>query len=643
MNRAIKQLPVKLANQIAAGEVIERPSSVVKELIENAIDAGASEIVIELDHGGKARILVRDNGFGIDKSELKLALEPHATSKIYSLSELEAIDSMGFRGEALASIASVSKFKMTSKSVKSDDAWVFDPQKDGEHPLPASHPVGTGVEVEALFHNTPARRKFLKAERTEYAHIDELLKKFLLCHFQMAFTLIHNGKEVKRFPVADTPLKQQKRIGKICGERFIEHALVIDEQGMGMQLSGWIAKPEFSKSRRDLQYFYVNGRIVKDKLIAHAIQQAYRDVLHHERYPAFILYFNIDPTGVDVNVHPTKHEVRFREARLVHDFLFSKLHHTLAKTTPKKTEPASQADVVQNEKDGEHYKKSPASVISGLRPETAVALYGQVVAKGAEEPNTFEEVATLCEVKTNDQPVEAFLKDRWQDARQMTMPLSPPLSQAAVMPQVPSDETRQASQEGHDCPLGFALAQLHGIYILAQAAEGLVVVDMHAAHERVLYEKIKTAWHEKAMMSQKLLLPLTFELSSVLVATFELHHAILDNLGFAIAALGENTVVVREIPVYLNNRDIAELVKQIAETLEAFGQTQETEIYLNRILATMACHKAVRAHDALSLAEMNYLLRAMEKTDRADQCNHGRPTWVKLSIAELDKLFMRGQ
>ncbi|WP_151194462.1 DNA mismatch repair endonuclease MutL [Cysteiniphilum sp. JM-1] len=653
MSRRIKVLSTELANQIAAGEVVERPSSIVKELFENALDAGATEIILELEHGGKEKILIRDNGSGIEKDDLPLTLMPHATSKIYSLEELEAISSMGFRGEALASIGSIAKVKITSRTAQDEHAWCVDNQL-GNELIPASHPIGTTIEVAEVFYNTLARRKFLKAERTEYVHIDELLKKFMLCHFNVALTVWHNGKEVKSYLVADTPQKQQQRIADICGDEFIDNALLIQAEAMDLQLYGWVAKPQFSKSRADLQYFYVNGRIIKDKLIAHAIKQAYKDVLHHQRYPAFILFFNIDPHAVDVNVHPTKHEVRFRESRLVHDFLFAKIHHALADTKPQLPELSE----TENDVDSLTFSiadKPSAPPNQNWRDKTQYAdhlrsdhrnnmtLYEQLINQ-KEEAQSFE--------NTND--IEALHKvelqtpqDKWQDATQLAMPLViDEVTEATVDQNVTMTEIMTKAmpvKEAKTYPLGFALAQVHGIFILSQTEDGLIIVDMHAAHERVLYEKVKALWARHESVSQVLLLPLTFEISPVLLDVLDAHEELLNKLGFEYSALGEKTLVIRAIPVYLKNNHIESLVMEIANSLKVSGKAKPMDDYIHAILATISCHKAVRAHDQITIEEMNQLLRDMEHTARADQCNHGRPTWVKMTVNDLDKLFMRGK
>ncbi|MFZ9034528.1 MAG: DNA mismatch repair endonuclease MutL [Francisellaceae bacterium] len=664
--RPIRVLSVELANQIAAGEVVERPSSVIKELIENAIDAGADDITVLLDNGGKQSIKITDNGFGIHPDDLALTLMPHATSKVYSLEELEAINSMGFRGEALASIASIAKVKIISKTPDQATAFCLDNQLCDKI-LPRSHPQGTTIEVDELFYNTPARRQFLKTDRTEYAHIDELIRKFLLCHFQLSLRLIHNGKELKYYSVADTLEKQKQRIESICGQEFMENALLIDEQYESMRLWGWVAKPDFSKARADLQYFYVNGRIIKDKLVAHAIKQAYRDVLHHQRYPAFVLYFAIDPTLIDVNVHPTKHEVRFRQSRTVHDFLFGKIHKALS-ITRSKTLTDTQLDSphlsLSDSVQAIHFE-APDPVKAELDTIETLAVKSQNQAskpdfqKGDFWQKEIKNAASYAKnnalyrqiINVVDDDVrekisdEADYEKRWQKGLQSDV-------LADTMPQInhfalEHGKTTEFDQRAHSpkktFPLGFAVAQLHGIYILSQCQDGMIIVDMHAAHERVLYEAVKKSWRDQQLMSQQLLVPITQPMSAEALSVLEEYQDLISRMGFVIERFGEQDLVIRAIPVYLNNRDIGYLLIQIAEDLRQFGHSKEDEIYLHRVLATISCHKAVRAHDILSLEEMNHLLRQMEETERSDQCNHGRPTWIRLTINELDKLFMRGQ
>lgn len=626
--RSIKILPTQLANQIAAGEVVERPSSVVKELFENALDAGATEIILELEAGGKALIRIRDNGSGIPKQDLPLTMYPHATSKIYSLEELEAIASMGFRGEALASISSVAKVVISSKTADQDQAYAVR-YDTPEQARVAAHPVGTTVEVAALFYNTPARRKFLKSDATEYAHIDTLVKRFLLCHFEVSVRVIHNGKETRYFPIADTPQLQQQRIESLCGDEFTDHAVMIDQESDDMRLWGWVAEPAFSRSKADIQYFYVNGRMVKDKLIAHAIKQAYKDVLHHQRYPAFVLYFSIDPTAVDVNVHPTKSEVRFREGQRVHSFLFGKIHKALS-SKPEREDDITHLSFGQPNQarfDASHLATATASNHHKSAHSTLAQMQAYKALREKADPWAEAEQASLRLPKVS--------------TPNMT-PVDTAQHQVNALQETPLCSPDQTSEECH-YPLGFAIAQLHGVYILSQTNSGLIVVDMHAAHERILYEKIKQSWHQHTPLAQPLLVPLTCHMSLEELATIEANMPLFEKLGFELGLLGAQTLVVRQIPIYLRNQDIAELLTNMAHDIDISGQSQQAEAYLNQMLATMACHRAVRANDQLSLDQMNHILREMEQTERAGQCNHGRPTWVEVSMADLDKLFMRGQ
>ena len=652
MSRRIKVLTTELANQIAAGEVVERPSSIVKELFENALDGGATEIILELEHGGKEKIVIRDNGSGIEKEDLPLTLLAHATSKIYSLEELEAINSMGFRGEALASIGAISKVKITSKTAQEQHAWCVDNRLSGEL-IPGSSPIGTTIEVAEVFYNTPVRRKFLKAERTEYLHIDDLLKKFMLCYFNVELRVWHNGKEVKSYAVADTPQKQQQRIADICGNEFIDNALLIQAESMGLQLYGWIAKPRFSKSRADLQYFYVNGRVIKDKLVAHAIKQAYKDVLHHQRYPAFILFFNIDPHSVDVNVHPTKHEVRFRDSLMVHNFLFAKIHHALADTKPQLPEQAQ----VDNEVKALSFSKPDKGSVQVNTYWDDNNLYSQL--SKVNHINDMPLYQKLLKQKDNTQSFKAINNfgdeievlgnigsEVSQDVRQLSRPLVIHQVNESIAEQnniVKDIDVATALKSANFYPLGFALAQVHGIFILSQTKDGLIIVDMHAAHERVLYEKVKDLWTKHEVVSQMLLLPFTFEINPGLFDVLQTHEKLLNKLGFEYSALGEKTIVIRTIPVYLKNKHIESLIMDIANSLKVTGKAKPMDDYLHAILARISCHKAVRAHDQITISEMNQLLRDMEHTAKADQCNHGRATWVKMTMNDLNKLFMRGK
>lgn len=652
--RKIKVLSTQLANQISAGEVVERPSSVAKELIENAIDAGASEIILEFDHGGKERIQIRDNGVGIEKDDLLLALRSHASSKISSLEELECVKSMGFRGQALSSIASLSKMKIISRTLKSDHGWCIDNQNIN-NPLPEAHPVGTTIIVESLFYNVPARRRFLKSEKIEYHHTDNLVKKFLLCYFDLALTQIHNGKLSKSFIIADTEEKKNKRVTSLCPDAFIENSLVVNEEDAGLKLQGWIAKPIFSRLRGDLQYFYVNGRNIKDKLITYAIKKGYKDVLHHKHYPAFILYLSIDPSAVDVNVHPTKQEVRFRDARLVYNFLFEKIHQVLANTKPK-----SFSDIHSETSSAIQKLNVLIRYDVGSKPN-----FSQINKSNYNDVSSFSKEIVpkkkldqdLAKIINSDVLSNNFFKESkayekvknfWDTVTKTDMSFNL-LQNPKILKKFGNNILRSPGiketevDNMKDYPLGFAIGQLYGIYILSQSRKSLVIVDMHAAHERVLYEKVKTLWADNSVISQNLLMPLIFNIQPLWLSALEDNQDLLYRLGFYFSVLGNTTLAVREIPVYLNNNDIPFLLERIAADLLVFGTSSCVEDYLHRILATMSCHKAFRANDILSIEEMNYLLRAMENTDRANQCNHGRPTWIEITISELDKLFMRGQ
>ena len=615
--RKIKELPPQLIDQIAAGEVITRPSSVVKELIENAIDAKATEITLTLDHGGKELIKIHDNGFGIDQNDLTIAMKRHTSSKIYSLKELECIQSLGFRGEALSSISSVSKVKIISKTDKSKHGWLIDNQNIKE-PLPQAHSTGTTVLVESLFHNTPARRKFLKTERTEYLHIDKLLKKFLLYHFNVSMTLIHNGKIIKKFLIADTMEKKQKRIASICTDNFIKNALTINETKMDCKIQGWISKPQFSRSRGDLQHFYVNGRNIRDKLISHAIKQSYKNILHKLDYPSFILYFSIDPSDVDINVHPTKQELRFRNSHTVYDFLFSKINRTLENNKSNST-----YQTIDINKNSNFVNKNDST---------------QVMQSMSEKNDDVKKNIISC--STQDIWLNAFKKNISPDTLMKNFDL-PGYQKTISTSKTINLEKSSTASNYHS--LGFAIGQLNGIYILSQTKKGLIIVDIHAAHERILYEKIKKIWLNKSVISQKLLIPLTFQMPPLLLNTLEVYHKLLYKLGFDFSTLGETTIAVREIPIYINDNNVSLLLYNIAKDLKTFGTSKQIENYLHQITATISCHKAFRANEKLSISEMNYLLRTMEKTHRSDRCCHGRPSWIEINMLELDKLFMRGK
>jgi DNA mismatch repair protein MutL len=589
---AIRPLPPELVNQIAAGEVIERPASVVKELAENSLDAGAHRIDVEVEQGGMRLIRVRDDGMGIAADELPLALAPHATSKIASFDDLIRVASMGFRGEALASIASVSRLSITSRRAGDDHATRLEAQ-GARLAQPASHPVGTTIEVRDLFHAVPARRKFLRAERTEFGRIDELVRSLALARADVEFRLIHNGKPVRMLkPAADEPAQLQ-RAGDLLGEAFAQNCLRIEHAVAGLRLSGWIGLPTASRTQADQQYFHVNGRLVRDRSVAHAVRQAYEDVLYHGRHPAFVLFLELDPAAVDVNVHPAKREVRFRDARLIHDFMFHALH-----------------DAVAGTRAGE--RTGPASL---SRP---------AVAPGRGALGTREPDPLLLGLGVREAPADAYA----------TLLGERPSAVPAPLPE---------TQPGEAPPLGYALAQLAGIYVLAENAQGLVLVDMHAAHERVTYEKLKAARDARAVRAQHLLVPEAVAVSEREAAAAEEFAETLAAYGLELDRSGPRQVTVRRIPAMLDGADAAQLARDVLGELAEHGNSRRLEELQNELLSTMACHGSVRAHRRLTVPEMNALLREMEATERSGQCNHGRPTWTQLSVAELDKLFLRGR
>lgn len=584
----IQQLPGHLINQIAAGEVVERPASVVKELVENSLDAGAGDIHLDILAGGGKLIRVRDNGSGIDKAELALALARHATSKINSLEDLEAVVSLGFRGEALPSIASVARLVLVSRAAGTDSAWQV--EADGGEitsPRPAAHPQGTTVEVHDLFYNTPARRRFLRTERTEFGHIEKWLRRLALSRPDVAFTLTHNRRAVLQLPAAGTAEQRLRRIAKICGEALAEHALYLERETEGIALSGWIGLPTYNRSQPDQQYWFVNGRSINDKTLSHAARHAYRDVLFHGRFPAYVLNLTVDPTAVDANAHPAKHEVRFRDGRRVHGVVSQAIETALGDTRPG-AHAAAPASIAGHASSGQRSMPLP---ISGYAGPAAVreALAGYDALSGA---------ATALRMDT---------------------------------------------EPGDIPPLGFALAQLSGVYILAENRDGLIVVDMHAAHERITYEKLKRSFDDKALVRQPLLVPVSIAVAESEADLVEHSTTGLEQIGLVIDRAGPTSLVVREVPALLKGTDVESLLRDLLADLAQSGQSNRVEDVSHDYLATMACHHSIRANRLLSLDEMNALLREMESTDRADQCNHGRPTWTAISMAELDRLFLRGQ
>ena len=595
MNR-INLLDQKLANQIAAGEVVERPASIVKELIENSLDARANKITVEVEQGGVKLIRIQDDGSGILKQDLALALHRHATSKIKKIGDLENINSLGFRGEALASISSVSRVSLLSKAREGeyDAGWQIDVEGNVAHKslVPVSHAEGTTIEVRDLFFNTPARRKFLKKERTEFSKIDEIIKRLALSRFDVHVSLRHNQKIIYNLLPAKSDSEKQRRVGLLCGSKFVENSILIDTDRAGLKLWGWVGLATFSRSQGDLQYFYVNGRSVKDKLVTHAVKQAYRDVLFHGRHPAYVLFLELDPSLVDVNVHPTKHEVRFRDSRFVHDFLFSSLYKSLSEVKPAdQLETSKELDQLNsafdlpqkmNESNDGRFNQSALSLVDGERN---------------------------------------FLESSDK-----------------------SDDFSRAEDQRTDVPpLGYAVAQLHGVFILAQNDRGLVIVDTHAAHERITYERMKRALADEGLKTQTLLVPISIALSRTEVDYAEDNKTALLELGLEIEKVSDEALVVRKVPALLRDSDIEQLVRDVISDLIKFGTTDLINSKQDDLLSTMACHGSVRANRQLTIQEMNALLRDMETTERSGQCNHGRPTWVFKSLAELDKLFLRGR
>lgn len=630
--RKIKLLSPRLANQIAAGEVVERPSSVIKELLENSLDAGATRLEIDIEEGGIKLMRVRDNGGGIDKDDLPLALSRHATSKIYELDDLEAVATLGFRGEALASISSVARLALISSTNEESAGWqVVAEGRDMETQLsPAPHPRGTTVEVRDLFFNTPARRKFLRTDKTEYTHLEDVVKRLALSRFDVAFNLRHNGRAIYSWRAGDSQLEQERRVAQVCGPAFMENAVHIEMERNGLRLWGWVAQPTFSRSQADLQHFYVNGRSIRDKLVSHAVRQAYQDVLYHGRHPAFVLYLEVDPSSVDVNVHPTKHEVRFRDNRSVHDFIYSSLHHALANVRPEDTLAKRESEGSA----GENIVVNPfaLSATKSIQGITAGEFKGQ-------ESMGFRAAAGATNYssgyQSNYQPTSISpnaVREQMAGYGELHRPANPTAIYA--MPESGNEDIP---------PLGYAIAQLKGIYILAENAQGLIVVDMHAAHERITYERMKESFACGGIQTQPLLVPESIAVSQKEADCAENFYEIFKSLGFELQRAGPETLLIRQLPVILNRAKVEQLVRDVLSDLIEHGSSERIQHHINEILGTMACHGSVRANRRLTIPEMNALLRDMEATERSGQCNHGRPTWLLQSLDELDKLFMRGQ
>ncbi len=582
----IQQLPSHLVNQIAAGEVVERPASVVKELIENSLDAGARSVQIDVVAGGQKLIRIRDDGKGIVRDELELALARHATSKIASLDDLEAVASLGFRGEALPSIASVARLSICSRAKGADLSWRVEADAGKiSTPAPAAHPEGTTVEVHDLFYNTPARRRFLRTERTEYGHIEKWVRRLALSRPEVAFALTNNRRTVLNLPAATDEEQRRQRIAKLCGEKFAEQCVYIDRETEGIALSGWIGLPTFNRSQPDLQYWFVNGRSISDKTLSHAVRHAYRDVLFHGRYPAYVLDLTLDPAGVDANAHPAKHEVRFRDGRRVHGVISQAIEIALKDTRP------------------------------GGRNVSPIPMTRDVA---------FNQGAMPLPTGRSSSAVRETL--------------------AAYRSMAAAPQYLERPEQADDIPpLGFAVAQIAGAYILAENREGMVIVDMHAAHERIVYEKLKQGYEGRDLVRQPLLVPEGISVAESEAELVERSQSLLGKLGLIVDRSGPTSVTVREMPALLKNADVESMLRDVLADLSETGRSSRIDDVSDDYLATMACHHSIRANRRLTIDEMNALLREMEQTERSDQCNHGRPTWTTITLAELDRLFLRGR
>jgi len=652
--RAILQLPDQLISQIAAGEVVERPASVVKELLENALDAGASSLRITLDEGGVKRIMIVDDGCGIPPAELPLALLRHATSKIRSLAELEAVASLGFRGEALASIASVAELFITSRTAACAHATRIDAQTGAISP--AAGTIGTTMEVRELYFNTPARRKFLKSEQTELGHCLEVIRRVALSRPEIAISVIHNGKAVEHWNASDP----STRVAKILGEVFATAHLPLDERAGPLAVYGCAGLPTASRGRADQQYFFVNGRFVRDKLLTHAVRAAYEDVLHGNRYPSYVLFLDLPPESVDVNVHPSKIEVRFRDSRSIHQYVFHAVQRALARNAGASPETTAGGHAAQLQ---------PTGIASfSARPYAGAGLAGM----GTGSLNDSTPGSGPGSGQRNDNGTNWLRQSRMT---QGNLPVAQPLalydalfgrrdvnagtpqgstlaagvtSAEAYSPNQASAPLYAAMPGAPDAvedsqPLGFALGQIHGIYVLAQNAQGLIIVDMHAAHERILYEQFKNSLADRAIAVQPLLIPVTMTVDALEMGVVEEEREVLDALGFDLAILSPGSIAIRAVPALLKDADLQSLARAVISDLQAYGGSRVLTERQHELLGTLACHHAVRANRRLTLDEMNGLLRQMEATERGDQCNHGRPTWFQLTLGDLDRLFMRGQ
>ncbi|MBX2846673.1 MAG: DNA mismatch repair endonuclease MutL [Acidiferrobacterales bacterium] len=622
----INQLDPRLVNQIAAGEIIERPASIIKELIENALDAGASRIEVEVEKAGIKRIKVSDNGHGILKQDLAMALSRHATSKIVSMEDLECVASLGFRGEALPSIASVTRLTIQSREQSSDQAWLVSSDGDNkaDNASPVAHPVGTTIEARDLFYNTPVRRKFLRTETTEYKHIDQVVRRMALSRFDVEFMLINNGRTTLHLPAVafDDP----RRIKTVCGDNVPDNCLYFDEQGDGKRLYGWLGLPSFSRSQADMQYFYLNGRLIRDKTVIHAVRLGYRDVLFHGRHPIYVMYLEMDPGVVEVNVHPTKHEVRFNDSRDVHGFIFRAIQSQMS---------ASAGAVGSLQVDADSGAASPKPINPNA---SSTQITAQSSLKYADKEGSTVNRAYHAPEKLTPQMVQEQLN------------AYKTIGESAFRPanSMPADNSRDGDSHStreteSSPPLGYALAQLKGIYILAENADGLILVDMHAAHERITYERLKHNMQESGIAQQPLLVPVTIRVSAGEMQAWQTQTDVFSKLGLDVEQLDEQVLIIRSVPELLAEADVSQLVRDVLSDLVVYENSDRLEETIHELLSSMACHGSVRANRLLSLAEMNALLRDMEITERSGQCNHGRPTWVQMSLAQLDGWFKRGQ
>lgn len=614
---AIHKLPEVLINQIAAGEVVERPASVLKELMENSLDAGSRAMEVHLAQGGVKQMRITDDGCGISKDDLALALERHATSKIATLEDLEAVGTMGFRGEALAAISSVARTRITSRAEGAAHAWKVTERE--RTPVPAALNAGTVVEVEDLYYNTPARRKFLKSESTEFGHCDDVFRRIALARPDVGFQLHHNGRLTLRLAAGDA----ERRAREILGDDFMANARRVEVESGPLRLTGFAALPAYARANRDAQFFYVNGRFVRDKLIQHALREAYADILHGSRHPAFVLFLEMDPAGVDVNVHPAKTEVRFREGRAIHQFVFHGVSRSLA--APVQAAYSAAQGEAQAPASATHYYAGPTEQARLAVEEAAPQRY---YADSINRAPSSHPTSAMPAVRYTPPPQSGMRPAALDNAIAH-------LATHAPAPLPAHDPTRAAA-------LGYAVGQIHGVYILAQNEQGLVLVDMHAAHERILYEQLKHVLDGNPGV-QRLLIPAVINASKIEMATAEEHAETLTRMGFDVGSAGPSELAVRSVPALLGRANVADLLRSLLAELRDYPASEVIAARRNELLATMACHGAVRANRQLTLPEMNALLRDMEATERADQCNHGRPTWTQLSMADLDKLFMRGQ